>query len=189
MGMLLINARTGVLIALLLIAAVADAKTGRIPNWLVFGGMLYAVAYNGFFPVYPRDNGLLFALGGLGVGLGALLPLYALKAMGAGDVKLMAMVGAFIGTWATISAVLAKLLAGGVLALVLTISAGRLLCATRNLTLMLRGAALTLCTGVDGLLTVEGTSAGKMPYGVAIAAGTIGYLLVEQLGFIHPWQL
>jgi prepilin peptidase CpaA len=153
--MLVVSARTGVLMALLALAAVLDVKTGRIPNWLVFGGIVYALAYNAFVPLYPRDVGILFALGGLAVGLLALLPLYLLRAMGAGDVKLMALVGAFIGSTATIASVLATLLAGGVLAVVLALRARRL-------------------AGV------------KMPYGVAIAGGTIGYLLAAQLGFL-PW--
>ena len=187
--MLVLSPRTGVLMAALVIAAIVDTRTGRIPNWLVFGGALYAVAYNSFFPVYPRDIGILFALGGLGVGLAAFLPLYALRVMGAGDVKLMAMVGAFIGTGATISAVLATLVAGGVLAVCLAVSLGRLARMVRNLSLMFRGTVLTLSTGVGGVAVLDEASAGKMPYGVAIAAGTIGYLVVEQLGFIQPWQL
>jgi prepilin peptidase CpaA len=87
--MLLLHPRTGVLIGLLTTAAVSDVRTGRIPNWLVFSGALYALAYNA---LYPRDMGILFALGGLSVGLVALLPGYLLRVLGAGDVKLMAMV-------------------------------------------------------------------------------------------------
>jgi hypothetical protein len=43
---------------------------------------------------------------------------------------------------------------------------------------------LTLTTGITGLTTHDGPSAGKMPYGVAIAAGTYAYLVLSQLGFI-----
>lgn len=156
--MLFFSARTGVLTALLALAAVLDVQTGRIPNWLVFGGIVYALAYNAFFPLYPRDIGILFGLAGLAVGLLAFLPLYLLGAMGAGDVKLMALVGAFIGSTAAIASVLATLVAGGVLAAVLALRSRRL-------------------TGV------------KMPYGVAIAAGTMGYLLAAQLGyFAYAWS-
>ena len=168
--MLALSPRTGVLMVLLLIAAVIDVRTGRIPNWLVFGGALYAIAYNSFFPVYPKDVGFLFAVYGLGLGLAAFLPLYALRAMGAGDVKLMAMVGAFLGTWLTIGAVLGTLLAGGALALFLVLRSGHLV--------------RMLAPGVGGLAVHDGASAGKMPYGVAIASGTLGYLLLKQLAFI-----
>jgi prepilin peptidase CpaA len=182
--MLAFSPRTGVLIVLLLTAAVIDVKTNRIPNWLVFGGALYGLVYNTISPTYARDIGILFALGGLAVGLATLLPAYIFRVMGAGDVKLMAMVGAFLGTWATVGAVLATLVAGGVLAIALALWSGRIVRMLRNVAAMSRGAVLTLTTGVSGLTIHDGPSAGKMPYGVAIAAGTIAYLILSQLGFI-----
>jgi prepilin peptidase CpaA len=182
--MLVVSPRTGVLMLLLVIAALVDIRTGRIPNWLVFGGALYALAYNAFFPLYPRDIGILFALGGLAVGLVAFLPLYLFRVMGAGDVKLMAMVGAFIGASACIQAVLASLLAGGLLAVAFALCSGRLHRMVHNVVMMFRGTVLTFATGVGGLTVQGGTSAGKMPYGVAIAAGTIGYLVAAQLGLV-----
>ena len=182
--MLVLSPRTGVLMALLVIAAVIDMKTGRIPNWLVFGGALYALVYNTMSPLYPRDIGILFALGGLAVGLVALLPAYLFRVMGAGDVKLMAMVGAFIGAWATVGAVLATLVAGGVLALALAMWAGRTVRLLRNVAAVSRGTMVTMATGIGGLAVHAGPSAGKMPYGVAIAVGTIAYLVLSQLGFV-----
>jgi prepilin peptidase CpaA len=190
LAMLVVSPRTGVLLLLLIAAAVSDTKTGRIPNWLVFGGALYAVAYNGFFPLYPSDIGILFALGGLAVGLIALLPAYLFRVMGAGDVKLMAMVGAFLGTWSTVGAVLSTLIAGGVLALALALWEGRLGRMLHNLVMICRGTVLTLSTtGTGGTVTTDGPSAGRMPYGIAIAVGTIGYLIFAQLGLIgRTWS-
>jgi prepilin peptidase CpaA len=182
--MLLLNPRTGVLIGLLAVAAVSDVRTGRIPNWLVFGGALYALAYNALYPVYPRDIGILFALGGLSVGLVAFLPGYLLRVLGAGDVKLMAMVGSFVGTWAAVEAVLASLITGGALAVALSLYSGRLPLMLRNVVALFRGNVLTLATAPAGLIVEGGRSAGRMPYGLAIALGTIGYLVLEQLGMI-----
>lgn len=182
--MLVFSPRTGILMVLLIVAATIDARSGRIPNWLVFGGAIYAIAYNSFFPLYPRDIGFLFALQGLGVGLVAFLPLYILRVMGAGDVKLMAMVGAFLGTWATVYAVLATLLAGGVLAVALTVRSGVFVRMLRNVYTAFRGTVLAFAAGVTGVGGHDGPSAGKMPYGVAIAVGTIGYLLLDQLAYI-----
>jgi prepilin peptidase CpaA len=182
--MLVFDLRTGVLMGLLLIAAVGDVRTGRIPNWLVLAGVLYAVGYNTLSPPYRHDIGVLFALGGLAVGFVTLLPAYLFRVMGAGDVKLMAMVGAFLGTWATVGAVLATLLAGGVLALGLALRHGRLAPMLRNVVMVFRGVVITFPSG-GGALTVDAsTSAGRMPYGVAIAVGTIGYLILDQLAFI-----
>jgi prepilin peptidase CpaA len=182
--MLLLNPRTGVLIGLLAVAAVSDVRTGRIPNWLVFGGALYALAYNALYPVYPRDIGILFALGGLSVGLVAFLPGYLLRVLGAGDVKLMAMVGSFVGTWAAVEAVLASLITGGALAVALSLYSGRLPLMLRNVVALFRGNVLTLAIAPGGLTVEGGRSAGRMPYGLAIALGTIGYLVLEQLGMI-----
>lgn len=182
--MLVLSPRTGVLTALLLVAAVIDVRTSRIPNWLVFAGALYGLAYNAISPLYARDIGILFALGGLAVGLAALLPAYLFRVMGAGDVKLMAMVGAFLGAWATVGAVLATLVAGGVLAIAVALWSGRTVRMLRNVAAVSRGTVLALTTGMTGLAVHDGPSAGKMPYGVAIAAGTIAYLVLSQLGFV-----
>jgi prepilin peptidase CpaA len=134
--------------------------------------------------MYARDIGVLFALGGMAVGLAALLPAYVFRVMGAGDVKLMAMVGAFLGASATVGAVLATLVAGGVLAIALTVWSGHLVRMLRNVAAVSRGTVLTLATGVTGLTVHDGPSAGKMPYGLAIAVGSIAYLVLSQLGLV-----
>ena len=182
---MLLEPRIGVLILLLLIAAVSDVRTGRIPNWLVFGGAFYAITYISFNPVYRHDVGIVFALSGFLIGLIALLPAYFFRIMGAGDVKLMAMVGSFLGTNDAVGAVLASLIAGGVLALAFAAYSGTVVAMIRNVAMMFRGTMLTFTTGLGGGLTIQGGhSAGRMPYGLAIALGTIGYLVLEQLGMI-----
>jgi prepilin peptidase CpaA len=184
LGMLVLDPRTGVLIALLATAAWTDLRTKRIPTALVYGGALFALIYNGLFSPW-REAGFLWALEGLGVGLALLLPFYLLRAMGAGDVKLMAMTGAFLGFPGTIFAVLWSVAAGGVLAigLVLLKGTGKRLLA--NLPGMFRLASASTMAGARPALTQNaGASAGAMPYGVAIAAGTITYLVLKQLGLI-----
>lgn len=180
--MLVLDGRTGVLIALLVAAACIDVKSNRIPNWLTFGGAVYGLLYNTVFPLSGDSLGVLFALKGLGLGLAMLLPMYLLRAMGAGDVKLMAMAGAFLGASATFSAAIATLIAGGILAVCVALWRGVMDCTLRNVAMMLRGTMFTVATGVGGLGVPEGPSASKLPYGVAIAVGTIGYLVVERTG-------
>ena len=182
--MLLTSPRTGVLVGILIVAANIDIRSGRIPNWLVFAGVIYAVSYNSLLPEYVRDNGLVFALGGLAVGLTAFLPAYLFRILGAGDVKLMAMVGAFLGTRATLGAVLAVFVAGGVLAVGFAVKTGRLTAMLRNVAAMFRGRYLAFTIGVGGVIMQGSPSAGRMPYGLAIAFGTIGYLVLKQLGMI-----
>lgn len=180
LAMLVTDPRTGVLIAALLVAAWSDIKTGRIPNELVFSGMAVALAYYALNPV--RDTGLLWSLQGLGAGLALLLPFYLMRILGAGDVKLMAMTGAFLGFPDTLWALLATFVAGGVLSIVFALRSGSLRRLFANLTLMAQGAALG--GGLRATTADAHASVGTLPYGVAIAGGTIGYLVLRQLGFI-----
>jgi prepilin peptidase CpaA len=183
--MLVLDPRIGVLIALLIVAALIDVKSNRIPNWLVLGGTAFAVLYNGLFPVFERESGWLLAIEGLGVGLGMLLPFYLLRAMGAGDVKLMAMAGAFLGPWHAFIAVLATFLAGGALAIIFLLANGSLRRTLLNIYMMSRGAALDVAGGSRPILALDASaSAGKLPYGVAIAMGTIAYLILKHFGIL-----
>ncbi len=108
------------LLALLLAATWFDVRSHRIPNKLVFWGALAGVLLHvalpegrGFISSLPGGLGFLDALAGLGIGLAVFLPVYLLRAMGAGDVKLMAMVGAFLGPEQIWGAMLGVALAGG----------------------------------------------------------------------------
>src|SRR5258708_213689 len=86
------------LLAIVLGAAVYDVRYRRIPNWLTVAGVLAGLLLNSFLyqgtsPAVFGFPGLFFALKGLFVAFGVYVFLYALRAMGAGDVKLMAAVG------------------------------------------------------------------------------------------------
>jgi prepilin peptidase CpaA len=76
-------------------AAWHDVRAYRIPNWLVYGGLVVAVMVHLTSPL--PGPALAAAAGGLWIGLIALLPAYAMGAAGAGDVKLLALVGGFTG--------------------------------------------------------------------------------------------
>jgi prepilin peptidase CpaA len=104
---------TALLLLFLAGAVITDLRARIIPNVLVLSGALSGVLLAG---LHPEGIGLLRALGGLALGLAIFLPLYLLRAMGAGDVKLMAMAGAFLGYAAIAEAALWVLLTGGVLA-------------------------------------------------------------------------
>src|SRR5205085_10629521 len=97
-------------------AAVCDYRTYRIPNLITAGGTVFALAYNTLVPP-ELHAGWTWAPAGMLLGLGAMLPMYAIRAMGAGDVKLMAMVGAFLGLHGTLYAILFSVIAGGIAAL------------------------------------------------------------------------
>lgn len=182
----------GFLLLLLLAAAWSDIRSRRIPNLLVFPGAMIGLLLHALLPQETGGLGVLGSLAGLGTGLALLLPLYLLRIMGAGDVKLMAMTGAFLGAQETVVALLFVLLAGGVLALGTALLEGKLGVLWRNLNVMLLG---TLAGGAMMGLPVSGKpgegvgdapgefpteSAGTLPYGVAIAAGTMAYLAIAR---------
>ena len=75
-------------------AAVIDGRQLRVPNWLTFH---FVVGRAGLRLLRRGARRLLWSLAGMVVGLISLLPLYAIGGMGAGDVKLMAGLGAWMG--------------------------------------------------------------------------------------------
>ena len=181
--MLFADWRIGALTGLLVLAAISDCRSHRIPNWIVLFGIGFALIDQcvRWLPL----EGPLFALAGLFVGLLLFLPLYLLRAMGAGDVKLLAMVGAFLGPADTFRVALATLVVGGAMAIAFVLIKGTTLRMVQNLNALFQVGFLDVLGGHAPSLRVNpSASAGKLPYGVAIAVGTIGYLLFQQLGFI-----
>ena len=165
-----------VLLLLVSIAAVNDLATRRIPNRLLLAGLACALVLR-LLSAAP-GAALLDALGGMGVGLVVFLPFYLMRGMAAGDVKMMAVVGAFTGPAEVFEIAVLSWCIGGVIALALVLLRGRLFLVLSNLSRMLRGAV----TPGIGVLATEGqASAGSIPYGPAIALATIVFL-VRQYG-------
>ncbi|MFV0421267.1 A24 family peptidase [Oleidesulfovibrio sp.] len=157
------------LITILLIAVVTDLRSMRIPNWLTFPAIAAGLAYHG---ITQGLDGLLFSLAGLGLGFAMMLLPFILKVMGAGDVKLMTAVGAFLGLKGVFSAFIWTSLAGGVYALVVLLFHIPQLKAigssikTSFTTMMVSGE-------MSYHAATEGQKLPRLCYGLAIAAGTI----------------
>jgi len=176
------------MLVLMLLAAKQDISSHRISNKLVLTGVLFGVVLNGILPEglgfnsqVPGALGWLAAFKGLAVGMGLFLPLYWLRAMGAGDVKLMGMVGAFLGPNDVLGAVLATLVAGGVMALLVVMWSKQLGPMLQNVKLIFYGSAVKLSTGQAPLMNDLPVSVGKLPYAVAISLGTFAYLIWQRL--------
>ncbi|HEY0843232.1 A24 family peptidase [Methylotenera sp.] len=176
------------MLVLMLLAAKQDISSHRISNKLVLTGVLFGVILNGILPEgwgfnsqIPGALGWLAAFKGLVIGMALFLPLYWLRAMGAGDVKLMGMVGAFLGPNDVLGAVLATLLAGGVLALFVVMWSKQLRPMLQNVKLIFYGSAVKLSTGQAPLVDDLPVSVGKLPYAVAIGLGTFAYLIWQRL--------
>jgi prepilin peptidase CpaA len=155
--------RVAALVLLLVCAAVVDARTHRIPNVLTAAGALTGMALAVFHVGTGPD--WTAALAGFGVGLVLMLPPYAVRTMGAGDVKLMAAAGTFLGIAGSAYAVLATFIAGGLLALAWTAW-------HRNLAQLGTTLPLAVAASLQGQRAVA--SVGRMPYAIAICLGTLG---------------
>ena len=158
-------------------ATITDMRGQRIPNGITFGLTAAALAWHGWT---GHLDGLLFSLGGLSVGFGCMILPYALGVMGAGDVKLMAGVGAALGPAGALWAFLFTSVAGGAYALVVLASrraqARRVLGNCRRFVTM---AAMTAMTRTISDVVPPQVASGlpRLCYGVAIAAGTLAYMV------------
>lgn len=180
---LFLDGRTGTLTVLLIAAAIVDLRTHRIPNRLVLAGAAFGLIYTTLVPPVIHAT-IMFPILGLITGFVLFLPLYLLRVMGAGDVKLLAMAGTFLGPLDTLFCGLAAMIAGGVLSILWAIRQGTALRLLQNIASFLP-AGLGAFAGVpSGLRLTPATSVGKLPYAVAIALGTVTYLLLRQLGFV-----
>lgn len=103
---------------MLVIAAFTDLRERRIPNQLLVVGLGMAVLTSLWMRSMPLSDVLM---GGL-VGLLVFLPFYAVSAMGAGDIKLMSVVGTFVGVKGVLVCALLTALTGGVLAVVFALA-------------------------------------------------------------------
>ncbi len=167
------------LVVLVLTAVVCDLRSRRIPNALVASG----IALGLFIQTVAPEGGGLFShpagalgfvpalLGGL-LGLGLFLPLYALRALGAGDVKLVAMVGVWIGAPAVAYAALWTMLAGGVLSLAWALGTGVFRRVLANLRDMFLASWVRVQAGAGVAVAAPTSATGRLPYAVAIGCGT-----------------
>ena len=149
-------------------AVTTDLRSNRISNVLVVTGLACAVVLAGV----DGWRSLGLAAAGFAIGLILFLPAYVLAVMGAGDVKLMAMVGAFLGPADTVVAVVATIIAGGVLGTALVIARGSAMATFRRYWLML---SCLLRTGRFAYVKPAAHEAArdKMPYALAISSGTL----------------
>ena len=146
-----------ILATLLVTAALIDASSWRIPNVLTIGGTVVALLL-ALTQAAPIGGSVLAVGAGWLLGLLLTLPLYLVRALGGGDVKLIAMVGAFVGPAHVVTAVLSIFITGGVLAL-------------------LRVARQRAWAGLFLRLQSAGAlSLGRMPYALSICLGTLLYV-------------
>lgn len=188
----------GLLLAVVLGAAVfSDLRSRRIPNTLIVAGWAVAFSWQLLAPsgnwVFdfsaPGAVGMAGTVIGATALLAAFLPFYFFGIMGAGDIKLMSVVGAFFGVgpgaWMQLAGVSLCVLAAGGLLAVLRMIVSRSGAAVRsNLRVILAGNSTRASGAPRPAFDPRIDSADRMPYAVAIAAGTSFYLVAKWAGWM-----
>jgi prepilin peptidase CpaA len=159
-------------IAVLLVASLAvpfDVRTRRIPNALNLGAAAAAVC---FAFVHAGLPGLTTALAGWFLAAALFFPFFAVGGMGAGDVKLLAAIAAWLGPLDAIYLAFFSSLAGGVAALVVSVKRGHGRLAVSNIWLMFAHWRVVGLRPVPGL-TLRDSRAPRLAYAVPIAIGAL----------------
>ena len=159
----------------LVLAAVIDGWKLKVPNWLTFplilGGWVYSGVGNGW-------EGLGWSLAGTAVGLGLLLPFYAIGGMGAGDVKLLAGVGAWVWPTVTFHAFCVSAIVGGLIALGMIAWRRKWAHHFRQLVaLCMEMLVVRNPSELSALAAERKSSMTLLPYGIPIAIGSIAYFV------------
>ncbi len=164
-------------LTLVVIAMAFDLHARRIPNWLV------AIALIAALPIQIVAKGLqigpLWWIAGALTGGLLLIPGYLIRMLGAGDVKLMAAVGALLGPRTALEAVLVTMAIGGVLALVALLRKRRLRRGVAGAMSMLITMSADSATAHTEHEHDTARGIESLPYGVAIALGSVVTLMLN----------
>jgi prepilin peptidase CpaA len=154
------------------IAGYTDWRFRRIPNWLTIPGLVLGAAANTLVRGWPGTEDSLL---GAGLGLALLLPFVIIRALGAGDWKLIGALGAFLGPRQLVLVLIVTILVNGAMAVIMIVWRRRVKQTARNFLQMLAAIATFQLPGRE--LTLDNPDAVKVPFGVAVAIAMILYAL------------
>ena len=168
------------LTVLVMTAAVYDIRWRRIPNWVTVSGAVLGFAVNLYFSGW---SGLAMAGAGLGLALAIYMPLYLLRAMGAGDAKLMGAVGAMVGPANWLVAFFFSIVISAILGILTLLLKGGLTKALRNIGHILNELVhLRPPYARHEQLDIADQRAMTLPHGAAIALGSLLLVAIRRLG-------
>jgi len=151
------------------LAAVWDWRSRKIPNWLTVSGAIAGITVHSIFDGW---HGARFSFTGMALALALLLPLVFLRALGAGDWKLMGAVGTFLGWELFLFVLVGSILVAGIMAVAQMIRANRVLETLRNMWTLIKGFA-SFGMVKNPKISLDNPGLLKLPFGVAVAAATI----------------
>ena len=156
-------------ILLTALAAFVDFRSRKIPNWLTVPAFVAGVTLRTILFGWP---GTKSALEGTGLALLLLLPLVLLRALGAGDWKLMGAVGAFLGPLMFLFVLLGSILISGLMAVVEMARTKRVRETLHNMWVLVQGF-FTFGLRANPKISLDNPELLKLPFGVAVALATL----------------
>jgi prepilin peptidase CpaA len=156
-------------ILLTALAAFVDFRSRKIPNWLTVPAFVAGVTVRTALFGWP---GAKSALEGTGLALLLLLPLVLLRALGAGDWKLMGAVGAFLGPLMFLFVLLGSILISGLMAVVEMARTKRVRETLHNMWVLVQGF-FTFGLRANPKISLDNPELLKLPFGVAVALATL----------------
>ncbi len=164
---------------ILIVAAWIDGKELRVPNWItypmVFAGLIYSTSTGGV-------DGFVAGLLGMFTGLLTLLPLYSVGGMGAGDVKLMAGIGAWMGWQITLAAFGVSVVVGAIMAVIMVLRKRSFTHHYANFLMILNEwKTVRDPRKLSEIAAERKPQMMLLPYGIPICIGTIGYFWFENM--------
>jgi len=153
----------------LILACISDLRTRRIPNVLTLSAIAGALLFHALTGGVSAAG---WSLAGCVVGAALFFPMFALRGMGAGDVKLLAAVGAWLGPSQVVLVALAASVAGGLIAIAVALAYGYLRTAVRNVWMLLMHWRVMGVRPVHEV-TLEGARGPRLAYAFPISIGTL----------------
>jgi prepilin peptidase CpaA len=161
-------------LALTLLAGWADWRSRKIPNWLTVSGFFLGFTVNFALWGWHNSNwhGGKASLEGAALALILFLPFVLLRALGAGDWKLMGAVGAMLGPVLLPLVIFGSVLVAGIMAIVEVMRHGRIKETAKNLVVLVHGF-LVFGAPKRRHITLDNPGLMKVPFGVAVALATV----------------
>ena len=162
------------------VAAYIDGKELRVPNKLTFpmiiAGWIFCTV-NAAMNGQGWYVGLGYSLLGTVAGLCTLLPAYAIGGMGAGDAKMMAAIGAWLGATIVFYSFCVGTIVGGIMAVIMIVSAGDTMKHYHQFFMILNEfQTVRDPEKLAKIATERKTTMRLLPYGIPMAIGTVLYL-------------
>ncbi len=161
------------------VAAYIDGKELRVPNKLTFPMIIAGWAWSSIFYGMNGEGwymGLAWSLAGTAVGIATLLPAYSIGGMGAGDVKMMAAIGAWVHCTITFYSFCVGAIVGAILAVIMILMSGEAKKHYNQFFFILNEIQVVRNPEALAEIAAERKSSMKLlPYGIPLAIGTVLY--------------